>query len=153
MLEKTTGDLERDPSQNRAAGLASSQPLLAIAMAIFMFSLTGFPPLAGFFGKIFVFKAAVTGGWAWLAAIAMINSVIGAYYYLRVTIAMYFEESNGETAIPVAGGAMLKVGVAIMVIFTVIIGVYPSLWKQLFEGGIVALGEKWRVFLIGIWRN
>jgi len=140
MLEKNSGGLDQDPAQNRAAGLGATQPLLAIAMAIFMFSLTGFPPLAGFFGKIFVFKAAVTGGWAWLAAIAMINSVIGAYYYLRVVISMYFEESNGITAIPVVGGNMLKVGVAIMVIFTVIIGIYPSLWMQLFEGGIMAFG-------------
>jgi NADH-quinone oxidoreductase subunit N len=59
-------------------------------MAIFMFSLAGMPPFAGFFAKFFVFAAAVQGGWSWLAAIAMLNSAIGAYYYLRITVSMYF---------------------------------------------------------------
>ena len=81
LLEK---EGEMDAVANRARGLAKRQPGLALVMAIFMLSLAGVPPLAGFFGKFFVFAAAVQGGMAWLAAIAMLNSAIGAYYYLRV---------------------------------------------------------------------
>ncbi|MEZ4609523.1 MAG: proton-conducting transporter membrane subunit [Caldilineaceae bacterium] len=60
----------------RAAGLAQRQPLLAFTMAVFMFGLAGMPPLADFFGKLLVFQAAVAGGWAWLAAVAMLTSAI-----------------------------------------------------------------------------
>src|SRR5690606_9478669 len=74
---------ENDALQNRAAGIAERWPLTAAAMAIFMFSLSGIPPLAGFFGKLFVFQAAVEGGWTWLAVVGMLNSAIGLYYYLR----------------------------------------------------------------------
>ncbi len=61
-------------------------------MAVFMFALTGIPPLAGFFGKLYVFKAAVDAGLAWLAIVGVINSAIGAYYYLRVTVSMYMAD-------------------------------------------------------------
>lgn len=134
---------EDDALQNRAAGLGERQPLMAFAMALFMFSLAGVPPLAGFFGKFFIFKAAVDGGWAWLAAFAMLNSVVGAYYYLRVTVAMYFEHPDESSAPAPAARRRwtpLRVGVGLAVFFTVIIGVLPGMWVGLFESGMALLG-------------
>ncbi len=73
-------------------GLARQQPLFAAAIAIFMFSLAGIPPLAGFFGKLYVFMAAVDAGLVPLAVIGVLASVVGAYYYLRIVKVMYFDD-------------------------------------------------------------
>ena len=131
-LEKAEAD---DALQNRAAGIADRWPLLAFAMAIFMFSLGGVPPFAGFFGKFFVFKAAVDGGWAWLAAIGMLNSAIGLYYYLRVTVAMYFEKPT-EEGVARRETSILRIGVVVAAIFTILIGIYPGLWVGIFRVGL-----------------
>ena len=129
-LEETGED---DALQSRAAGIADRWPLLSLAMAIFMFSLAGIPPLAGFFGKFFVFKAAVDGGWTWLAAIGMLNSAIAAYYYLRVVVAMYFEPPIAQTAKEKRTWSPLRVGLFVAAALTVIIGIFPSLWANLFS--------------------
>ena len=76
------------------AGLGHRHPLLAIAMAIFMFSLAGVPPTAGFMAKLYVFSAAVKAGYYWLAVIGVLNSAVAAYYYLRVLIYLYFREQE-----------------------------------------------------------
>jgi NADH-quinone oxidoreductase subunit N len=75
------------------AGLARSQPMLAAALAIFMFSLAGIPPLAGFFAKIYVFYAAIDAGLVALAVIGVLASVVGAYYYIRIVKVMYFDDA------------------------------------------------------------
>jgi NADH-quinone oxidoreductase subunit N len=72
-------------------GLARTDPGLALAMAVFMFSMAGIPPLSGFFGKLYVFLAAVQAGMFTLAVIGVLTSVVGAYYYLRVVKVMYFD--------------------------------------------------------------
>ena len=131
---------ENDALQNRAAGIGKRWPMLALVMAIFMFSLSGVPPLAGFFGKLFVFKAAVDGGFAWLAAVAMLNSAVAAYYYLRVTVAMYLEEPTGDSLTEAPARATINLGLAVAAVFTVVIGLYPGLWTSLFQAGIAGLG-------------
>ncbi len=73
------------------AGLGRQRPMLALATAIFMFSLAGIPPLAGFFGKLYVFLAAIEAGLVWLAVLGVLTSVVGAYYYLRIVKLMYFD--------------------------------------------------------------
>ena len=78
------------------AGLATRQPLLAGAMTIFMLSLGGIPPTAGFMGKVYVFGVAVNAGLVPLVIVGVLNSVVSIYYYLRVTIAMYMQEPQGE---------------------------------------------------------
>ena len=75
------------------AGLARTQPLMALAMALLMFSMAGIPPLAGFFGKLYVFLAAVDAGLFALAIIGVLASVVGAFYYLRIVKLMYFDEA------------------------------------------------------------
>ena len=74
------------------AGLGKTQPLVAASFAIYMFSLAGIPPLAGFFGKFFVFRAAINAGLYWLAVLGVLASVVGAFYYIRIVKIMYFDE-------------------------------------------------------------
>ncbi|HWA46004.1 MAG TPA: NADH-quinone oxidoreductase subunit NuoN [Hypericibacter adhaerens] len=74
------------------AGLGKTRPMMAASLAIFMFSLAGIPPLAGFFGKLFVFRAAINAGLYWLAVLGVLASVVGAFYYLRIIKVMYFDE-------------------------------------------------------------
>ena len=76
------------------AGLSRTRPLLAFAMALFMFSLAGVPPLAGFYGKFYVLMAAVRSGLYPLAVIGVLASAVAAYYYLRIVKLMYFDESQ-----------------------------------------------------------
>lgn len=84
------------------SGLGKQQPLLALAMSIMMFSMAGIPPLAGFFGKLFVFQAAVAAGLYTLAVVGVLTSVIAAYYYIRIIKVMYFEESDAVGFDPAA---------------------------------------------------
>lgn len=86
------------------AGLGRSQPLMAAAMAVFMFSMAGVPPLAGFFGKMMVFQAAVEAGFYALAVFGVVASVVSAFYYLRVVKVMYFDEPAGAFDTPIGGG-------------------------------------------------
>jgi len=74
------------------AGLSRTHPMTAVALAIFMFSMAGIPPLAGFWGKLYVFMAAIDKGYIGLAVIGVLTSVVSAYYYLRIIKVMYFDE-------------------------------------------------------------
>lgn len=106
------------------SGLSSNHPLLAAGMMIVMFSMAGIPPLAGFFGKWYVFLAAVNAGLAPLAIIGVVMSVIGAFYYLRIIRLMYFEEAD----VPLDDGAsrqnkiVLLISLALIVLFFLLIG-------------------------------
>jgi len=81
---------------NDLAGLGSRQPFLALAMTVFMISLGGIPPTAGFMAKVYVFGVALKAGLVPLVVVGVLNSVISVYYYLRITVAMYMEEPQGE---------------------------------------------------------
>jgi len=87
------------------AGLSKTRPGMAFALMLFMFSMAGIPPLAGFFGKFFVFAAAIDAGLIYLAIIGAISSVISAFYYLRIIKVMYFDEAE-ETIDPIEGKVM-----------------------------------------------
>jgi NADH-quinone oxidoreductase subunit N len=98
------------------AGLARTQPMLAAALAIFMFSLAGIPPLAGFFAKLYVFLAAIDANLVALAVIGVLASVVGAYYYVRIVKVMYFDDAaepldrplGREFAVIVGGAALFN---------------------------------------------
>jgi NADH-quinone oxidoreductase subunit N len=77
------------------AGLGRTDPAMAMWMAVFMFSMAGIPPLAGFFGKLYVFLAAVQAGFWTLAVIGILTSVVASYYYLRIVKVMYFDAPAG----------------------------------------------------------
>jgi NADH-quinone oxidoreductase subunit N len=88
------------------AGIGKRHPAVALAFSLFLLSLAGVPPTAGFFGKWFVFKSAIDAGLYWLAILGFINSVIGAYYYLRVLVYMYMREpaAGAPVAVPMRSG-------------------------------------------------
>ncbi len=119
------------------AGLASYQPFLAAAMAIFMLSLAGVPPLAGFLGKLYVFSAAVEAGLPGLAIIGVINSVVSAYFYLRVIVYMYMRAPTGEPK-PVTIPLSLAMVTALAVLGTVILGLWPSPLLDLAQKSVMA---------------
>ncbi len=121
------------------AGLGGTDRALAAFMAIFMFSMAGIPPLAGFVGKLYVFLAAVQAGLWTLAVVGVLTSVIGAFYYLRIVKVMYFEDAGGEafdTRAPsvsfVAGGTALAT-VAFLAFSAPLIGAAETAAKALFR--------------------
>jgi NADH-quinone oxidoreductase subunit N len=85
------------------SGLSRTNPALALALAIFMFSLAGIPPAAGFFAKLYIFLAAIDAKLAGLAVIGVVTSVVGAYYYLRIVKVMYFDEPVAAFEAPISG--------------------------------------------------
>ena len=106
------------------AGLSRTSPMMAAAMAIFMFSMAGIPPLAGFFGKFYVFLAAVNAGLYMLAVIGLLTSVIGAFYYLRIVKLMYFDEPSESFERPM--GRELGMVMTLTGLFTLLFFVYPA---------------------------
>ncbi len=106
-------------------GLSRTHPVAAAVMLVFMFSLTGIPPTAGFIGKFYIFKAAVAAGYAWLAVVAVVFSVISAFFYLRVVMYMYMHEPEGE---PLTLSLSPAIGLALLIttVMVLIVGIYPS---------------------------
>jgi NADH-quinone oxidoreductase subunit N len=96
---------------NDLAGLSRTNPVMATIMTIFLFSLAGIPPLAGFFGKWYTFLAAVQAGLVPLAVIGIVASVVGAFYYLRMIKIMWFDEPAAGLEAP-AGELKLVMGVS-----------------------------------------
>lgn len=107
------------------AGAGHRRPLLGIAMTVFMLSLAGIPPTAGFFGKFFMFKEAIDRGLVNLAVVGMAASAIGVYYYLRVIVYMYMRETPEGTRTP-APDVALNVGLALTSVAVVVFGVVPG---------------------------
>jgi NADH-quinone oxidoreductase subunit N len=105
-------------------GLAKTHPLLAALMLIFMFSLTGIPPTAGFIGKLYVFMSAINAGYTWLVLVAVVFSVISAYFYLRIIMYMYMRDPKIEVATSKSG--TLGVALGITAVMVLAIGVYPK---------------------------
>ena len=105
------------------SGLFQRSPLAGTAMLLFMLSLGGIPPTAGFMGKFWLFSAAIDGGYYWLAVIGVLNSAISLYYYLRVVVFMWFkgEPTGSELVISPAMAVLLAITIA----GTLAIGVYP----------------------------
>jgi NADH-quinone oxidoreductase subunit N len=120
------------------AGLGRRHPLLAGMLTLFLLSLVGIPPLAGFVGKFYLFGAAVQGGFLWLAVIAVLNSAVAAYYYLRVIVYMYMKEPEGAGATwspSFAGGVAL----AVAAVGIVLLGVMPAPFAELAQAAVAPL--------------
>ena len=116
---------EESPFIKGYAGLAVRHPVLAFVMSLFLFSLAGIPPLAGFMAKFYVFSAAISAGYVWLTVIAVVNSVIGVYVYLRITVLMYMTEPEGESPpLPLSPFTLTALVVAVM--GTLYLGIFPS---------------------------
>ncbi len=109
-------------------GLAKRQPLAAFLMLVFMVSLAGIPPTAGFIGKLYLLMAAVKGGLAWLAVVAVLFAAVGAYYYLRVVMVMYMREPHaGAAAAPRLTASPVTVLVLTCALAGVVVfGLFPN---------------------------
>lgn len=106
------------------AGMVRRAPWLAVALGFCLLSLTGIPPTGGFIAKLYLFRAAVDGDLTWLVLIAVINSVISAYYYLRPLRVMFLAAPTDET--PVRSSFPLSLGLAIAVVGVLLLGIVPS---------------------------
>ena len=118
---------------NDLAGLGRTNPLLAIALTALMFSFVGIPPLAGFFGKLYVFLAAINAGLYWLAVIGLLTSVVGAFYYLRIVKLMYFDEARESFDSP-----MDKELVAVIAFCSILVGLFFAYPTPMIKGAAVA---------------
>jgi NADH-quinone oxidoreductase subunit N len=120
------------------SGLAFRNPFAAFAMLLFMLSLGGIPPTAGFMGKFWLFSAAIDAQYYWLALIGVLNSAVSLYYYIRIVVFMYVKKesvgSEPRTTTPLA--VVLGVTVAATLVF----GLYPRLLFEVAEASARTLG-------------
>ena len=128
VVSQLGGKGEKLNSLDDYAGLSQRQPFAAAALSLFLLSLLGLPVTAGFFGKFYIFKAAVHSNLIWLAVLMAINSVIGAYYYLRVIIVMYMREPSPEAAAVGAIPFPLTINLVLLLTAagTIYFGLYPN---------------------------
>lgn len=118
--------LEKGDELKDYEGLAKSHPLVAALMGVFMFSLIGIPPTAGFIGKFNLFIAVVDAGYTWLVVIAVVFTAISAFYYLRVVMNMFMKEMKEEAA-AIHLSPPLGLAITIAALMIIIVGVMPSL--------------------------
>src|ERR1700674_728320 len=128
IVSQLGGTGEKNLSLDDYAGLSQRQPVVAAVLSLYLLSLLGLPVTAGFFGKFYIFKAAVNSHLIWLAVLMAINSVIGAYYYLRVIVVMYMREPSAEaaSAAPVNFPLTVNAVLAVTAIGTILFGVLPN---------------------------
>jgi len=120
-------------------GLFQRRPLLAVAMALFMFSLAGVPPTAGFMGKFYVFFAAYEGGLGWLALVGVLTSAVAIFFYLRIVVRMFMQEALRPVEPVLFRG--LSVDIGLTAIATLLIGLIPTPVILLVERSLVAAGS------------
>jgi NADH-quinone oxidoreductase subunit N len=136
IVSEIGGQGERHLTLEDFAGLATRQPYAAAAMSVLLLSLLGLPVTAGFFGKFYVFKAALSSKLIWLAVLMAINSVIGAFYYLRVLVYMYMREHKGD--IPADAPRSLSPTAAMVVVVTVAATFYLGLFPNRILGLVLS---------------
>ena len=123
------GKDETNLSINSYAGLGNRKPLLSALLAIIMFSLAGIPPFAGFFGKYYIFIAAIKSNLTWLAILGVLSSAISVYFYLRIVVLMYFKSSENEFAIESSRNSMLAIIFSVLLV--ILLGVFPGTFIDL----------------------
>jgi NADH-quinone oxidoreductase subunit N len=128
ILSDLGGRGERYLTFDDFAGLGTRQPVVAAALSLFLLSLLGLPITAGFFGKFYVFKAAVNSNLIWLAVLMAINSTIGAYYYLHLIVVMYMRDHKGNLPAdaPVTLSFTSAMVVAVTTLATLYLGLFPN---------------------------
>src|SRR5205823_6430484 len=120
------------------SGLHFRNPMAAFAMLLFMLSLGGIPPTAGFMGKFWLFGAAIDAHYYWLAVIGVLNSAVSLYYYIRIVVFMYLK--NETIGSEPTSSPSLTVALAVAVVATIVLGVYPRLLFDLAEASAATLG-------------
>ncbi|HTO94561.1 MAG TPA: NADH-quinone oxidoreductase subunit N [Bacteroidota bacterium] len=124
---------------NEYRGLGARSPFLAVALAIFLVSLTGLPPTAGFVGKLYIFAALIRGGWTWLAIVGALNSVIALYYYVRVFRNMFLQPVEPKLP-PLSLGWAQNIAVLVMLVPTLLLGLYFTPLVQLAQASVSVFG-------------
>jgi NADH-quinone oxidoreductase subunit N len=120
------------------SGLHRRSPVAAFAMLLFMLSLGGIPPTAGFMGKFWLFSAAIDAQYYWLAVIGVLNSAISLYYYLRIVVFMYLKTDTAGSEPTMSPALAVALGAAIVA--TLVLGVYPRLLFELADASARTLG-------------
>jgi NADH-quinone oxidoreductase subunit N len=115
---------KQDETFDSFNGLAKRNPMIALGMLIAMLSLAGIPVTAGFFAKYFIFTTLIASPYKWLLIIAVLTSCVGAYYYFKVIIAMYFKKSNNHEPVEFEMSHALLLGV--LTIITIVLGLMPD---------------------------
>ncbi len=115
-------------------GLAKTHPLASALMLIFMFSLTGIPPTAGFIGKLYIFMSAINAGYTWLVIVAVIFSAISAFFYLRIVMYMYMKEPKATVSLSTS--LATGIALAVTVVAVLFIGVFPSVLVEFARAAI-----------------
>jgi NADH-quinone oxidoreductase subunit N len=120
------------------SGLGQKQPLTAAMLSIFLLSLIGVPLTGGFFGKFYIFKAALESHLVWLTVLGLLNSAVAAYYYLRILVMMYMREPGEavENVEPLSPG--LRAALILPALGTLLLGIFPT-WVLEFAGKSAAL--------------
>ena len=128
VVSQVGGEGEKHLTLDDYAGLGQRQPVVAAALSLYLLSLLGLPVTAGFFGKFYIFKAAINSHLIWLAVLMAINSVIGAYYYIRVIVVMYMRDASAEIAAATPARFPLSVNVvlAVTALGTLYFGLLPN---------------------------
>jgi len=120
------------------AGMGKRAPILSLALTLCLISLIGIPPAAGFMAKFYIFSGAVQHGLLWLVILGVINSVISAYYYLRVVKVMWLGEPASDAKVPSSGA--LRVALALSCLGVLLLGIVPGLMMRLAEVSAKMLG-------------
>jgi NADH-quinone oxidoreductase subunit N len=128
IVSQIGGTGEKNLSLDDYAGLAQRQPWVAATLSLYLLSLLGLPVTAGFFGKLYIFNAALSSHMVWLAVIMAVNSIIGAYYYLRLIVVMYMHEPSAELAAAPLAKFPLTVTIVLVITAasTVWLGLFPN---------------------------
>jgi NADH-quinone oxidoreductase subunit N len=118
---------ERYVNIDDLAGFARQQPVIAAIFSIFLLSFIGVPLTGGFFGKFYIFKAAIDSKLYWLTVIGLLNSAVAAYYYLRVMVVMYFHEPGEATATLPEVSPGIRLALYSSAVATLVLGIFPSI--------------------------
>ncbi len=124
---------------NEYRGIGYRSPLLGVAMTIFLLSLTGIPPTAGFVGKLYLFAALINAKWLWLAIIGVLNSVVSLYYYVKIFRNMFLREPEG-TREPITFSAGQVILMMILLVPTLVIGIYFSPLVEVAQASVRMFG-------------
>ena len=111
-------------NRTKRSGVNDRSPWFAFIMLIIMFSMAGVPPALGFYAKLAVLEAAVNAGFIWVAIIAVVFSIVGAFYYLRIIKLMYFDKP--EDTSPIQAGSDMRAVLSLNGIMILVLGIFPS---------------------------
>jgi NADH-quinone oxidoreductase subunit N len=133
VVSHLSGRGERYQSIDDLSGLAQTQPMTAAMLAIFLLSLIGVPLTGGFFGKFYIFKAALESHLVWLTVLGLLNSAVAAYYYLRLLVVMYMREPADAARDVEPLTPAFRLALILPAVGTLFLGIFPS-WVLDFAG-------------------